>query len=70
MLSNKIDDAESVNEGLSNDSESIRDQANHILMTYNARLTKVGARAFQVRLNMFFTFVRNTSVEAEAYDYL
>ena len=59
-----MDDGESV------DSDSIREQAQRILDTYNERLVKVGQRAFQVRLNIFFTFVIATSVEAEAYDYL
>ena len=30
----------------------------------------MGWRSFQMRLNIFFTFVISTSVEAEAYDYL
>ena len=30
----------------------------------------MGMRSFQMRLNIFFTFVISTSVEAEAYDYL
>lgn len=34
------------------------------------RLGKVGYNRFQIRLNIFFTFVQATSVEAEAYDYL
>lgn len=46
MLSELIDDAESVNEGQSTDSEGIRDLAKRILENYNARLVKVGQRAF------------------------
>ena len=38
--------------------------------TYNKRLEKVGQSEFQVRLNIFFTFVRQTSLDAEAYDVL
>jgi len=34
------------------------------------RLGKVGYSQFQIRLNIFFTFVKPTSVEAEPYDYL
>ena len=70
LLSEMIDDGNSFDGGESNDSEEIRDSANRILETYNERLLKVGRRSFQVRLNIFFTFVISTSVEAEAYDYL
>ena len=33
-----------------------------------ARLLEEGEKSFQVRLNIFFTFVRDNSVDAEAYD--
>ena len=55
---------------ISSESEEIREKAMKILETYNIRLNKVGANPFQIRLNIFFTFVKKTSVEAEAYDYL
>lgn len=35
---------------------------------YETRLKEEGEKSFQVRLNIFFTFVRDNSVEAEAYD--
>lgn len=70
LLADVIEDGESMDDGESVDSDSIREQAQRILDTYNERLVKVGQRAFQVRLNIFFTFVIATSVEAEAYDYL
>ena len=49
-------------------SDEIRDQAKEILKIYNARLNEVGEKSFQIRLNVFFTFVRDNSVDAEAYD--
>ena len=51
-------------------SEGIRERATQILDTYNARLVKVGHSQFQIRLNIFFTFVEASTVEAEPYDYL
>ena len=51
-------------------SDSIRERARQILATYNSRLAKVGYSQFQIRLNIFFTFVKPTSIEAEPYDYL
>ena len=52
------------------EAESIREEARQILETYNVRLKKVGYSQFQIRLNIFFTFVVHTSVEADAYDQL
>lgn len=54
----------------SDDSDYIRKQAEQILANYNVRLAKVGFKRFQIRLNIFFTFVQKKSVEAEAYDVL
>ena len=51
-------------------SDGIREKARQILATYNMRLGKVGFSEFQIRLNIFFTFVKPTSIEAEPYDYL
>ena len=51
-------------------SDTIREKAQQILATYNQRLAKVGHSEFQIRLNIFFSFVKPTSVEAEPYDYL
>ena len=70
LFSELIDDGESHEGGASTDSEDIREEANRILELYRERLLKVGQREFQIRLNIFFTFVVSTSVEAEAYDYL
>ena len=54
--------------GDSVNSDEIRDSAKQILQIYNTRLKEEGEKSFQVRLNIFFTFVRDNSVEAEAYD--
>ena len=54
--------------GDSVNSDEIRERAREILALYNARLKEEGEKSFQVRLNIFFTFVRDNSVEAEAYD--
>ena len=70
LLSEMIDEGNSSDGDNSNDSEFFRESAERILQTYNERLLKVGWRSFQMRLNIFFTFVISTSVEAEAYDYL
>ena len=51
-------------------SDQFRQSAVQIMETYNKRLEKVGKNEFQIRLNLFFTFVRQTSMEAEAYDVL
>ena len=56
--------------GRGSEAESIREEARQILETYNVRLKKVGYSQFQIRLNIFFTFVVHTSVEADAYDQL
>ena len=58
----KLDCGDSVN------SDEIRERAREIIAIYNARLKEEGEKSFQVRLNIFFTFVRDNSVEAEAYD--
>ena len=42
LLSEMIDDGSSLDGGLSNDSEGIREIATRILETYNERLLKVG----------------------------
>lgn len=52
------------------ESQEIQDEARKILETYHRRLNSVGYNKFQLRLNLFFTFVRDKSVEAEAYDFL
>ena len=49
-------------------SDEVRERAKEILKIYNTRLKEEGEKSFQVRLNIFFTFVRDNSVEAEAYD--
>ena len=54
----------------STESMGIRTRADEILKTYQQRLQKVGKSRFQLRLNLFFSFVKPTSIEAEAYDYL
>ena len=46
MLSELIDEAESVTERSSTDSDSIREEAKQILNNYNLRLYKVGEKAF------------------------
>ena len=67
-----IEDGKSEDEDdlVSNDSQGIRDKAQQIINTYNERLIKVGHRQFQIRLNIFFTFVQASTVEAEPYDHL
>ena len=39
------------------DSSDVRERAKSIMRTYNERLVKVGQSQFQIRLNIFFTFV-------------
>lgn len=39
------------------DSSDVRERAKSIMRTYNERLVKVGLSQFQIRLNIFFTFV-------------
>ena len=58
----KLEHGDSVN------SDEVRERAREILAIYNARLKEEGEKSFQVRLNIFFTFVKDNSVEAEAYD--
>ena len=54
----------------STESMSIRHRAEEIYETYQTRLKRVGKARFQQRLNLFFSFVKPTSIEAEAYDFL
>ena len=70
IVEDRNEDVGSVSSGGSNDSENIRKQAEKILQTYQTRLKKVGKQRFQLRLNIFFSFVMPTSIEAEAYDYI
>ena len=49
-------------------SDEIRETAEQALLTYNSRLAKIGHSAFQVRLNIFFTFVVHDSVKIDDYD--
>ncbi len=67
-----IEDGKSEDEDdlVSNDSQGVREKAEQIINTYNERLIKVGHRQFQIRLNIFFTFVQASTVEAEPYDHL
>ena len=61
-------DNEGDNEKISESSDGIRKHARQILETYEFRLKKVGSAPFQIRLNIFFTFVRHASMEADVYD--
>ena len=64
------DDNEADNEKVSESSDGIRKHAKQILETYNFRLKKVGSAPFQIRLNIFLTFVKHASLEADVYDQL
>ena len=63
-----IKESKEVDHSDGEDGEEVRERAREILRIYNGRLKEEGEKSFQVRLNIFFTFVRDNSVEAEAYD--
>ena len=70
MTNELFNHAQSEIDLMSSDSVDFRDKAEKVLETYNKRLEKVGYNRFQIRLNLFFTFVQNTSVQPEDYDQL